>query len=80
LFHPPKLPADLKYGFKDKFREFNIDMGGGTMVNVLQFYAEKPAKGIVVYFHGNAEALDYTGTKAWQFTSRGYDCMMVDYP
>ena len=35
---------------------------------------------MVLYFHGNAEALDYTGAKAAAFTSRGYDVIMMDYP
>jgi pimeloyl-ACP methyl ester carboxylesterase len=80
LFHPYTLPADFKYSFAGRYKEFNLDVGNGCMVNALHFYADTPAKGVVLYFHGNAEALDYTGTKAIKFTSRGYDCMMVDYP
>ena len=80
LFHPYKLTADYKYNFAGKFREFNLDIGNGCTVNALQFYADSPAKGVVLYFHGNAEALDRTGTIADTFTSRGYDCIMMDYP
>ncbi|CAM6004416.1 unnamed protein product [Sphagnum balticum] len=50
------------------------------MINALQFYADSPARGVVLYFHGNAEALNHTGTLAGAFTSRGYDCIMMDYP
>jgi alpha-beta hydrolase superfamily lysophospholipase len=80
LFHPYKLATDYKYNFPGKYREFNVDMGNGCTINALQFYADTPAKGIVLYFHGNGEALDYSGTKAGAFTSRGYDCVMMDYP
>jgi len=80
LFHPYRLAADYKYDFKGKYREFNLDIGNGCVINALQFYADTPAKGVVLYFHGNAEALDHTGTLAGAFTSRGYDCIMMDYP
>jgi len=80
LFHPYKLAADYKYNFPGNYKELNVDVGNGCTVNALQFFADTPAKGIVLYFHGNGEALDYTGTKAVAFTSRGYDCIMVDYP
>jgi alpha-beta hydrolase superfamily lysophospholipase len=79
LFHPYTLAADFKYPFKGRFEEVNLPVGDGV-VNALHFYADTPAKGVVLYFHGNGEALDYTGTKAGTFTSRGYDCIMVDYP
>ena len=80
LFSPYTLPKDYKYAFKGKYREFDLDIGNGCLINALQFYADTPAKGVVLYFHGNAEALDYTGTKAVAFTSRGYDVIMMDYP
>lgn len=80
LFHPYKLSKDYKYNFAGQYNEFNVDMGDGTVINALQFYADTPAKGVVLYFHGNGEALDYSGTKANAFTSRGYDCVMMDYP
>lgn len=80
LFHPHKLASGYKYNFSGKYREFNLDIGNGCTVNALQFYADSPAKGIVLYFHGNAESLEHTGTFAPAFTGRGYDCIMMDYP
>jgi pimeloyl-ACP methyl ester carboxylesterase len=80
LFHPYTLAADYQYKFPGKYREFNVNTGNSCTINALQFYANPPAKGVVLYFHGNGEALDYTGTKATTFTSRGYDCIMLDYP
>jgi len=80
LFHPYKLAADYKYNFPGRYKEFNLDIGNGCVINALQFYADSPAKGVVLYFHGNGEALDYSGSKAVAFTSRGYDCIMMDYP
>jgi pimeloyl-ACP methyl ester carboxylesterase len=80
LFHPYKLASDYKYSFPGRYREFNVNVGNGCIINALQFYTDTPARGVVLYFHGNGEALDYTGTKAAAFTSRGYDCIMMDYP
>lgn len=80
LFHPYTLAADYKYDFNGRYKEFNTDIGNGCNINALWFYADSPSKGVVLYFHGNAEALDYTGSRAADFTSRGYDCIMMDYP
>jgi hypothetical protein len=80
LFHPYKLADNYQFVFPGKYREYYMDMGNGCRINALQFYADTPARGVVIYFHGNGEALDYTGTKAAVFTSRGYDCIMMDYP
>ena len=52
LFHPHTLEADFKYKFPGRFREFNLDIGDGCHINALQFYADTPAKGVVLYFHG----------------------------
>jgi fermentation-respiration switch protein FrsA (DUF1100 family) len=79
LFHPYTLASDFKYDFPGRYTEFTIPLGDGSRLDALHFYADTPAHGIVVYFHGNGEALDYTGSKAARFTSRGYDCLMVDY-
>ena len=79
LFHPYRLANDYQYNFPGRYREFTIYPADGSRLNALHFYADTPARGIVVYFHGNGEALDYTGTKAAAFTSRGYDVVMVDY-
>ena len=80
LFHPQKLPTDFHYHFPNKFKESNLILDKDCQVNVLQFYTDSPPKGVVVYFHGNGEELDYSGTKAPAFLKRGYDCLMVDYP
>ena len=79
LFHPYRLAPDYKYDFPGRYTEFTLTLADGSNLDALHFYADTPARGIVIYFHGNAEALDHSGKKAKQFTSRGYDCLMVDY-
>ena len=79
LFHPHQLAADYTYDFPGRYSEFTINLADGSKLNALHFYTDTPSRGVVIYFHGNAEALDRTGLKAKQFTSRGYDCLMVDY-
>lgn len=79
LFHPYPLAADYKFDFPGRYNEFTIHLADGSKLDALHFYADTPAKGVVIYFHGNAEAMDRSGKKAKQFTTRGYDCLIVDY-
>lgn len=80
LFHPYTLPGDYVYKFPGRHREFNVSLRDGSKINALQFYTDSAVKGVVLYFHGNAEALDDIGSAAQAFTKRGYDCIMMDYP
>ncbi len=79
LFHPYPIAQDFRYDFPGRYDEFRIHLADGSDLDALHFYTDTPAKGVVIFFHGNGEALDRAGRKAGYFTARGYDCMMVDY-
>lgn len=78
LFHPDKLPADLKYSFPASFEEINYAPGKDVAINALHFKADS-SKGIVFYLHGNAGALDSWGNVAPRFLQSHYDLLIIDY-
>ena len=78
IFRPDKLSDKHVFKFEQPFEEINYATEDGNTINALLFKIEH-SKGIVFYHHGNADNLEYWGTKATDFTSRGYDVLMYDY-
>ncbi|HFC00835.1 MAG TPA: alpha/beta fold hydrolase [Phaeodactylibacter sp.] len=80
LFHPRKLNKDFKFSFRNPHEEFFLKTNQEeNAINALLFKADSPAKGLVLYFHGNADNLKRWGRYHEDFTSRGYDVFMIDY-
>lgn len=77
---PTRLPASYPFQFDQPFQEtWMVDEKGG--VHGLFFPTDHALKkGLILYFHGNADDLQRWGKHAGDFTSRGYDILMVDYP
>lgn len=81
LFHPVAIHADSSYHFLQPFTEANILLDKETRFNIVQFPpADTPAKGIVLYFHGNRENVNRYAGFAKKFTGKGYEVWMPDYP
>ena len=81
LFHPRKLPADYQYQFNVPFRETIIPVSAQKNLSYVQFSVpDSVFKGIVLYFHGNRENINRYAPFAGNFTSRGYEVWMMDYP
>jgi len=81
LFHPQPLAASSAYAFPYPFKEVNIPYNKNSTINIIQFAASQPrAKGVVLYFHGNKQNINRYAKAAPDFTSRGYEVWMIDYP
>jgi uncharacterized protein len=79
IFQSTKLNASHKFVFKQTCDEYFIKTPDSAQLNALHFKTEKPCKGFVLYFHGNADNLQRWGKYAADFTDLGYDILMVDY-
>ena len=80
LFHPNKLAFDHTFRFEQKFDEVFLNTGDGQQIHALHFKTgTEQAKGVVLYFHGNAGALDSWGMLAGDFVSRNHDLFIIDY-
>ncbi|MBS1508700.1 MAG: alpha/beta hydrolase [Bacteroidetes bacterium] len=79
IFQGVKLPKEHPFSFPLPYREFFIPTGDGCELNALLFPCGENTKGLILYFHGNAGNLQRWGNYAVDFTSQGYDVLMMDY-
>ena len=79
LFHPAKLPARYTYAFRLPHEEIALPVNGAVL-NGLHFRPPHAStKGAILFFHGNAGALDSWGEVAQRFAELGYDSYVFDY-
>ena len=79
LFHPSKLPAHYAYAFRLPHEEIALPVNGAVL-NGLHFRPPHAhSKGAILFFHGNAGALDSWGEVAQRFAKLGYDSYAFDY-
>lgn len=78
LFFPRHLANDYAYNFDAAFSEVNIPSSSGNVLNGLHFKTDS-AKGIVIYFHGNAGNLATWGSVWENFIPEKYDLLIFDY-
>lgn len=79
MFQPDGLKQRYVYQFDQPFEEHFIKTEDGVTLNALLFSTSKPSKGLILYFHGNADNMTRWGQYAVDFTSNGYDVLMIDY-
>ncbi len=79
IFQPDRLPLDYSFTFHQPYREYFIPTHDGENLNALLFNATQPSKGLILYFHGNADNLQRWGEYAVDFTNLGYDVLMPEY-
>ena len=80
LFRNTKLAMDYQYEFKEEFEEIWLEPEANVKLNALYFKTDSSKrKGLIVYFHGNADDLRRWGKHAVDFTKNHYDIVMIDY-
>lgn len=78
IFRPQYLPADYEFTFEEPFTEVFLDMPDGGRINALWFKRIN-AKGVILFFHGNAGSLARWGHLHHFFHRLGYDYFVYDY-
>jgi len=79
IFQPDHLPRDYSFTFNQSYKEYFIPTSDGESLNVLLFNTPQPSKGLILYFHGNADNLQRWGEYAVDFTDLGYDVLLLEY-
>jgi pimeloyl-ACP methyl ester carboxylesterase len=79
IFQSEKLPENYIFTFDQEFEEHFITTYDGKKINALLFPTQQQSKGLILYFHGNADNLQRWGKYAVDFTTLGYDVLMTDY-
>lgn len=78
VFSPVSLPAHHEFIFDQEFEEYLWETPFDGKINALHFKIKNP-KGVLLYFHGNADNLHRWGKIASEFTQFGYDILVMDY-
>lgn len=79
VFQPRRLSVGHVFSFDQPFEEFFISTADGEQLNALYFPTSLERRGVILYFHGNYSHLQRWGRYHTDFTSRGYDVLMIDY-
>ncbi|PWK18147.1 hypothetical protein LV89_04174 [Arcicella aurantiaca] len=80
IFRNTKLTMDYQFQFKSDFEEIWLEPEAGVRLNGLYFKTDSThRKGLIIYFHGNADDLKRWGKYAEDFTKNNYDVLMFDY-
>ncbi|MBE7173862.1 MAG: alpha/beta fold hydrolase [Williamsia sp.] len=81
LFHPVPLARNHRYDFTIPHREVNIPYDAASNLNIVQFAAAgSPARGVILYFHGNKKNISWYASRVPALTKWGYEVWMIDYP
>ena len=79
IFFPKRLNSDYQFSFSN-FEERFFQSKSGSKINYLLFKAPS-SKGMILYFHGNAGALDSWGMVGQEIVEKlGLDVWIIDYP
>lgn len=80
VFQPQPLPAEHTYHFPFTFEELWLEPTGGPAINAIWARPEsRPARGVVLYFHGNRDHLERWGNELSPFLERDYAALAIDY-
>ena len=80
IFRNTKIDGNYKFQFKRNFEEIWFHPEAGVKLNALYFKTDSSRrKGLILYFHGNADDLRRWGKYAEDFTKSNYDILMMDY-
>lgn len=81
LFHPVELSAHKPFDFSLKHEDILIPLDRTDSLSMVRFLPNSlPAKGAVLYFHGNKKHIGWYARFIPPFTKQGYEVLMIDYP
>lgn len=80
LFHPSVLPVEHRFGLKLRFEERLLNVKGHELHSLL-VHPPATARGLLLFFHGNAGDLSNWGLVAEELAERtGFEVLIMDYP
>lgn len=76
-FRPTQLQANYSFNFDFQFQEVWL---GDQAINGIFIPTPQESRGLILYFHGNADDLQRWANYSEPFTRLGYDFFAIDYP
>ncbi len=81
LFHPVSVKKDSQYELSQPHSEFSVPMTETDTLHMVDFFVtDSTRRGLLLYFHGNKKNISWYAKHMYQFTDRGYEVLMIDYP
>lgn len=81
LFHPTVIERNVPYKFDMPFEEVDLALNDTDTINMVKFFTKDSVKkGVVLYFHGNKGNINRFARFVKNFTSKGYEVWVEDYP
>lgn len=74
----PRLQRKHRFRLASSYEEIYLESHDGSIVHGLHILHPLP-KGLILYFHGNTGNLSRWATVAEEFTTYGYQVLVVDY-
>jgi len=79
VFQASSLSRDYHFELNQPYEEYFITTPDTNTLNALWFKPTQQVKGLVIYFHGNADNLQRWGQYAIDITQLGYELLMIEY-
>jgi len=79
IFRPTRLSMNYPFHFSFSFQELMIETEKNAKINAILAQSKPNNNKIILYFHGNAGALDKWGHVAQNFLNHDWDCLVFDY-
>lgn len=78
IFYPSQISKSYNFHFNNPFEEVFLKTKEDIAIHGLHFKSNTP-KGVILYLHGNAGALNSWGEVAQVYTKLMYDVFIIDY-
>lgn len=78
FFRPTKLSKEYQFQFSNQFEEIDLFVEDDIQVNTVLFKSNE-TKGVILFFHGNAGAINGWGQGSDIYLQNNYDVLYVDY-
>jgi pimeloyl-ACP methyl ester carboxylesterase len=79
MFFPDVLPEDAVLSFGHPHEERWFSSPTGNRLHAVVFRAQRPPRGTILYWHGNAGSLASWGEVGVGLVAHGFDVVIVDY-
>ena len=81
IFRARLIETDQPLHISSLHEEITIPIDQTDTLHLIRFQpTQRSTRGVVLYFHGNRENVEWYAPQAALFTNEGYEVMMMDYP
>ena len=80
IFRSTVIATTSRLQITQAHQEISIPINQEDTLHITRFITTQPAKGAILYFHGNRQNVEWYAKYSSLFTDNGYEVFMLDYP